>query len=162
MTVLDRSCGERHKNASVLADRARRCSVRRMLLFALASGLTVASLGCATALNMQDATLRKPYGGVTMPILDFFGNTESSEAAALLFWPVWLIDKPLELVRRHDHTAVPSLCAVGYPTSCAEPESAACSAIALNGLSSSGFTIRPHGIAFISFNSAFNRLTVWA
>jgi hypothetical protein len=68
-----------------------------MLLLALASGLTVASLGCATALNIQDATMQKPFGGVTMPILDFFGNTESSESAALLFWPVWLIDKPLSL-----------------------------------------------------------------
>jgi hypothetical protein len=68
-----------------------------MLLFALAFGLTIASLGCATALNMQDEKLRKPYGGFTMPIVDFFGNTESSEAAALLFWPVWLIDKPLSL-----------------------------------------------------------------
>jgi hypothetical protein len=68
-----------------------------MLLFALALGLTIASLGCATALNIQDEKLRKPYGGFTMPIVDFFGNTESSEAAALLFWPVWLIDKPLSL-----------------------------------------------------------------
>lgn len=71
--------------------------MRRMFLFALASWLTVACLGCATALNIQDATLRKPYGGFTMPILDFFGNTESSESAAFLFWPVWLIDKPLSL-----------------------------------------------------------------
>jgi uncharacterized protein YceK len=72
--------------------------VRRMLHLAMALGLTFVGLGCATALNLQDASLRKPYGGVTMPILEFFGNNESSEYAAVFFWPWWLIDKPLSLV----------------------------------------------------------------
>lgn len=85
-----------------------------MLLFALASALTVASLGCATALNMQDEKLRKPYGGFTMPIIDFFGNTESSESAALLFWPVWLIDKPLSLFG--DTLTLPYILYVGRET----------------------------------------------
>jgi uncharacterized protein YceK len=69
-----------------------------MLLFAMTLGLTFAGLGCATALNIQDATLCKPYGGVTMPITQFFGNNEASEAASVLFWPWWLFDKPLSLV----------------------------------------------------------------
>lgn len=71
--------------------------MRRMLHLALAFGSTLANLGCATALNIQDATLQKPYGGVTMPIVEFFGNTESADAASFLFWPVWVLDKPFSL-----------------------------------------------------------------
>ena len=64
--------------------------MRRTLHFTLALGLTIAGPGCATALNMQDASLRKPYGGVTMPITEFFGGGESGEASeysALFFGP---------------------------------------------------------------------------
>jgi uncharacterized protein YceK len=68
-----------------------------MLLMAMALGLSVAGTGCATALNVQDASLHKPYGGFTMPLTDFFGGGEHGETAALLFWPVWLIDKPFSL-----------------------------------------------------------------
>jgi uncharacterized protein YceK len=74
--------------------------VRRGLVFTIALGLTVGGSGCATALNIQDASLRKPYGGVTMPITEFFGGNESGEAAeyaALFFWPFWVLDKPLSL-----------------------------------------------------------------
>ena len=61
-------------------------------------GLTVAGTGCATALNVQDDSLRKPYGGFVMPLTEFFGGGESAEYASLLFWPFWLLDKPLSLV----------------------------------------------------------------
>ncbi|MGH7170475.1 MAG: YceK/YidQ family lipoprotein [Gemmataceae bacterium] len=74
--------------------------MRQRLLLAMALGWTVVGTGCATALNVQDASLRKPYGGVTMPITDFFGGGESGESAeysSLFFWPFWLMDKPLSL-----------------------------------------------------------------
>jgi len=75
--------------------------VRRRLLFTMALGLTLAGSGCATALNVQDDALRKPYGGVTMRLTDFFGGSESgpfSEYAALFFWPFWVVDKPLSFI----------------------------------------------------------------
>lgn len=75
--------------------------MRQWLLLAMAVGLTVAAMGCATALNLQDATLRKPYGGATMPITEFFGGSESgvsAEYGALFFWPFWLLDKPLSFL----------------------------------------------------------------
>ena len=68
-----------------------------MLLYAMALGLTIAGSGCATALNVQDASFCKPYGGFTMPINDFFGGGEPAEWASLLFWPIWLLDKPFSL-----------------------------------------------------------------
>ncbi|MHB1426384.1 MAG: YceK/YidQ family lipoprotein [Gemmataceae bacterium] len=68
-----------------------------MLLLSMALGLTVAGTGCATALNLQEASQRKPYGGFTMPMTDFFGGGDSAEYAAFLFWPFWLLDKPLSL-----------------------------------------------------------------
>ncbi len=71
--------------------------MRRTLLLAMALGLTVAGTGCATALNVQDASLRKPYGGVAMPLNDFFGGGDSADYASLLLWPFWLVDKPLSL-----------------------------------------------------------------
>jgi uncharacterized protein YceK len=67
----------------------------------MAVGLMGAGNGCATALNVQDASLRKPYGGVTMPITDFFGGCESgefAEYASVFFWPLWLCDKPFSLL----------------------------------------------------------------
>ena len=66
----------------------------------MAVGLTVVGSGCATALNVQDAALCKPYGGVTMPLTDFFGGNQSgefSEYGAMFFWPFWIIDKPFSL-----------------------------------------------------------------
>jgi hypothetical protein len=63
----------------------------------LATILAIPSGGCATAINTQDAALCKPFGGVTMPLTDFFGGS-MSDAVALLFWPIWLVDKPLSLV----------------------------------------------------------------
>lgn len=71
--------------------------MRRMLLLAMALGLIVESMGCATALNVQDASLCKPYGGVTMPLFMFSGGGELAESAALFLWPYWLLDKPLSL-----------------------------------------------------------------
>jgi uncharacterized protein YceK len=71
--------------------------VRRLLFFALTLTLSIAGTGCATALNMQDDSMRKPYGGVTMPVAEFFGGGESAEYSSLLFWPIWLFDKPLSL-----------------------------------------------------------------
>jgi len=71
--------------------------VWRMLLWAMAAGLMVTSMGCATALNVQDASLRKPYGGVTMPLVVFSGNGEMAESAEIFLWPFWLLDKPLSL-----------------------------------------------------------------
>jgi len=58
----------------------------------------IAGLGCATALNIQDASLSKPYGGVTMPLVEFSGGGELSEYSALILWPFWLLDKPLSLL----------------------------------------------------------------
>lgn len=75
--------------------------MRRKLLVAMVLGLTVASMGCAATLNVQDASRCKPYGGVAMPLTEFFGGDESGEAAefgAFLFWPFWLLDKPLSFV----------------------------------------------------------------
>ena len=66
----------------------------------MALGLTVVGSGCATALNIQDASRCKPYGGVAMPLTEFFGGGESGEASeysALFFWPFWVLDKPLSL-----------------------------------------------------------------
>jgi uncharacterized protein YceK len=54
--------------------------------------------GCATAINMQDAAMRKPYGGFTMSPDDFFGGSEAGEYVVVRFWPMWLLDKPLSLV----------------------------------------------------------------
>lgn len=74
--------------------------MRHRLLFVMALGLMVVATGCATALNIQDAALRKPYGGVAMSITDFFGGSDSGEAseyASLFFWPFWVFDKPLSL-----------------------------------------------------------------
>lgn len=71
--------------------------MRRMLLYAMALGLTIAGNGCATALNVQDASFCKPYGGFTMPMNDFFGGGEPADYASLLFWPIWLLDKPFSL-----------------------------------------------------------------
>jgi uncharacterized protein YceK len=70
--------------------------MRRMLLLAATWGAIIAS-GCATALNMQDATLRKPYGGFTMSPTEFFGGDQYAEVVSYLFWPMWLLDKPLSL-----------------------------------------------------------------
>lgn len=70
--------------------------MRRNLL--LATILAIPSGGCATAINTQDAALCKPFGGVTMPLTDFFGGGSMSDSVALLFWPIWLVDKPLSLV----------------------------------------------------------------
>ena len=75
--------------------------MRRMILFAMGLACIAAGIGCATALNVQDASLRKPYGGVTMPITEFFGGSDSgefAEYAAIMFWPWWLVDKPFSLV----------------------------------------------------------------
>jgi uncharacterized protein YceK len=69
--------------------------VRRKLLLSLVLGLAVVDMGCATALNVQDASMRKPYGGVTMSLLVFSGDGEMAESAALFLWPFWLLDKPL-------------------------------------------------------------------
>src|SRR6185437_6782961 len=40
---------------------------RRMTAYLLAV-LTAGFSGCATAINMQNATMQKPYGGFTMPL----------------------------------------------------------------------------------------------
>jgi uncharacterized protein YceK len=69
--------------------------VRRMLPLVLA--LTLVGGGCATALNLQDESLRKPYGGFTMHLADFYGGGDFGELSGILFWPVWLVDKPLSL-----------------------------------------------------------------
>jgi len=70
--------------------------VRRRLF--LAVSLTLLIGGCATAINVQDATLQKPYGGFTMPVTDFFGGGATSDTVAVKFWPLWLVDKPLSFV----------------------------------------------------------------
>ena len=70
--------------------------MRRMLVLTMAHGLMVASMGCATAMNMQDDSLRKPYGGVTMPLFEFTGG-DLAEYRALILWPYWVLDKPLSL-----------------------------------------------------------------
>jgi len=59
--------------------------------------LTAGFSGCATAINMQNATMQKPYGGFTMPLDDFFGGTEAGDYVAVRFCPIWLLDKPLSL-----------------------------------------------------------------
>jgi hypothetical protein len=71
--------------------------VRRKLLFSLVLGLVGGNVGCATALNVQDASLRKPYGGVSMSLFQFSGGGELADSAALFLWPIWLLDKPLSL-----------------------------------------------------------------
>ena len=71
--------------------------MHRRFLVALLLLLPVAGNGCATALNMQDETLRKPYGGFSMPISEFFGGGDFGELGGVLFWPLWLVDKPLSL-----------------------------------------------------------------
>jgi hypothetical protein len=63
----------------------------------LATILAITS-GCATAINTQNAALCKPFGGVTMSLTDFFGGGSMSDPVSLLFWPIWLVDKPLSLV----------------------------------------------------------------
>jgi hypothetical protein len=68
-----------------------------MLLLVGVFGAAVGAGGCATALNMQDVSLRKPYGGFTMPVDDFFGGEPAGEYTAVRFWPLWLLDKPLSL-----------------------------------------------------------------
>ncbi len=70
--------------------------MRRM--FFLTTILAFAGSGCATAINTQDAAMRKPFGGVTMSLTDFFGGGPMSDTVSLLFWPIWLVDKPLSLV----------------------------------------------------------------
>jgi hypothetical protein len=63
----------------------------------MALALAIAGDGCATVLNVQDAAMRKPYGGFTMPLNDFCGGEPGGEYAALVCWPLWLADKPLSL-----------------------------------------------------------------
>ena len=53
--------------------------------------------GCATALNLQEESQRKPYGGFTMSVADFFGGGDYGEASSILYWPMWLLDKPFSL-----------------------------------------------------------------
>jgi uncharacterized protein YceK len=69
--------------------------VRRRLLLTIALPLTVAGFGCATALNVQDDSRCKPYGGVTMSLFEFSGDGERAEEAAIFLWPFWVMDKPL-------------------------------------------------------------------
>ena len=64
----------------------------------MALGSIAACMGCATALNIQDASQHKPYGGVTMPLTEFSGGGALAEYSAFFLWPYWLIDKPLSLV----------------------------------------------------------------
>lgn len=71
--------------------------MRRTFFVALALGL-MTGLGCATALNVQNDSLRKPYGGVTMPLFEFCGGNQSTEHGALVLFPFWLLDKPLSLL----------------------------------------------------------------
>ena len=71
--------------------------MRRVLLVGMALALAIAGAGCATALNMQDAALQKPYGGFLMKPDEFFGGGHMGECSAILFWPMWLLDKPLSL-----------------------------------------------------------------
>jgi uncharacterized protein YceK len=68
-----------------------------MMVLAIPCGLIVSSVGCATALNTQDASLCKPYGGVTMSLFEFSGGGEMADYSALILWPIWLIDKPFSL-----------------------------------------------------------------
>jgi hypothetical protein len=72
--------------------------VRRVLLLALPLVLAFADGGCATITNMQEENRQKPYGGFLMGPTDFFGGDKSCETTAMLFWPMWLADKPLCLV----------------------------------------------------------------
>jgi uncharacterized protein YceK len=72
--------------------------VPRKLLLAATLAMAIAGGGCATAINTQDAAMRKPFGGVTMPLADFFGGDQTSDNVSLLFWPIWLVDKPFSLV----------------------------------------------------------------
>jgi uncharacterized protein YceK len=69
----------------------------RRISICLMVALTVLVGGCATAINMQDAALRKPYGGFTMPLDDFFGGSEAGDYVLVRFWPIWLLDKPFSL-----------------------------------------------------------------
>jgi uncharacterized protein YceK len=63
----------------------------------LAVVLIASAGGCATAINLQQADMRKPYGGFTMPLDDFFGGGEAGDYVRVRFWPIWLLDKPLSL-----------------------------------------------------------------
>lgn len=72
-------------------------TMRRKVLIAIAFAASLAG-GCATALNLQDESLRKPYGGFTMSVADFFGGGDFGEASSILYWPMWLIDKPFSLL----------------------------------------------------------------
>jgi uncharacterized protein YceK len=67
---------------------------RRVAIW-LAAALVISAGGCATAINLQEATKQKPYGGFTMPLDDFFGGAEAGDYVLLRFWPLWLLDKPL-------------------------------------------------------------------
>ena len=69
----------------------------RRMAVCLMVALTVSLGGCATAINMQNVTMRKPYGGFTMPLDDFFGGNEAGDYVLLRFWPLWLLDKPFSL-----------------------------------------------------------------
>ena len=70
--------------------------MRRVILLAMAL-MVSSACGCATALNMQDATMHKPYGGFTMPLDEFCGGGVGGEYTAIICWPIWLADKPLSL-----------------------------------------------------------------
>lgn len=72
--------------------------MRRILLTVMALGMMIACAGCASALNLQNDSLRKPYGGVTMSLFDFSGGGEAAEYAGLFLSPYWLIDKPLSFL----------------------------------------------------------------
>lgn len=72
--------------------------MRRILLMVLALGLMATSAGCASALSLQNAELRKPYGGVTMSLFDFSGGGESTDYSQLFLSPYWLLDKPFSFV----------------------------------------------------------------
>ncbi len=69
----------------------------RRLASCLAAVLVVSVSGCATAINMQQAAMRKPYGGVNMCLDDFFGGSEAGDCVLQRYWPIWLLDKPFSL-----------------------------------------------------------------
>lgn len=70
--------------------------MRRMLLRTVIGAAMIAG-GCATALNLQDETSRRNYGGVLMAPGEFFGGGDAGDLSAIMFWPLWLLDKPLSL-----------------------------------------------------------------